>query len=106
MAYFEKPAAELDLQQAAVLASVIDNPSLFDPPTARTRRGAARSATATSSTGMAETGDITEEEAARRQKRLPKFPEQDPPRARTAVEGPRADDGQERARDPHQLSDR
>ena len=46
-AYFDVDAEELTTPQAAVLASVINNPSLFDPGATRTTSRGCWSATAT-----------------------------------------------------------
>lgn len=75
-AYFQKPAAELDLKEAAVLASVINNPTRFDPANGKDSKKALRERYRYVLGGMADTGDITAEEAEQASKRLPKFPEQ------------------------------
>ncbi len=72
-AYFKVDAKKLTVPQAAVLASVINNPTAFDPDEKQNRArlldryryviGA-----------MAETGDITSTQAAKYAKALPKFP--------------------------------
>ncbi|GAA1832754.1 transglycosylase domain-containing protein [Microlunatus capsulatus] len=72
--FFDEDAKKLSVPQAAVLASVINNPSAFDPddednlPRLRDRyRYVLQS--------MADTGAITQAEADKHAKKLPKFPE-------------------------------
>jgi len=72
-AYFDVDAKKLTVPQAAVLASVINNPTAFDPDDKDNRpRLLDRYRYVISS--MAETGDITAEQAAKYSKALPKFP--------------------------------
>jgi membrane peptidoglycan carboxypeptidase len=74
-AYFDVDAEDLTTQQAAVLISVINNPSLFDPGVdeANIPRLTERYTYVLNS--MAETGAITPAEAAEYAATLPKFPE-------------------------------
>ena len=72
-AYFKVDAKKLSVPQAAVLASVINNPTAFDPDDKDNRpRLLDRYRYVIGS--MAETGDITAAEAAKYSKALPKFP--------------------------------
>ncbi|MFD1079816.1 transglycosylase domain-containing protein, partial [Longispora fulva] len=72
-AYFKVDAKKLTVPQAAVLASVINNPTAFDPDEKANRtRLLDRYRYVIGS--MAETGDITAEQAAKYAKGLPKFP--------------------------------
>ena len=73
-AYFQKPAAELNLKQSAVLASVINNPTRFDPANGKDSRLALRERYAYVLDGMALADEISADEAAQASKRLPKFP--------------------------------
>ena len=75
LAYFEKPAAELSLKESAALASIINNPSRFDPENGKEAKLALRERYAYVLDGMAEADYITAEEAAEAARRLPKFPE-------------------------------
>ncbi|MGI3784282.1 MAG: transglycosylase domain-containing protein, partial [Janthinobacterium lividum] len=72
-AYFKVDAKKLSVPQAAVLASVINNPTAFDPDEKDNRpRLLDRYRYVLGS--MAETGDITVEQAAKYSKALPTFP--------------------------------
>src|SRR3954451_3215605 len=72
-AYFKVDAKKLSVPQAAVLASVINNPTAFDPDEKANRpRLLDRYRYVLGS--MAETGDITGAQAAKYSKSLPKFP--------------------------------
>jgi membrane peptidoglycan carboxypeptidase len=72
-AYFKVDAKKLTVPQAAVLASVINNPTSFDPDEKDNRpRLLDRYRYVIGS--MAETGDITAAQAAKYSKALPKFP--------------------------------
>ncbi len=72
-AYFKVDAKKLSVPQAAVLASVINNPTAFDPDEKDNRpRLLDRYRYVIGS--MAETGDITAAQAAKYSKSLPKFP--------------------------------
>jgi membrane peptidoglycan carboxypeptidase len=74
-AFFGKEASELSLQEAAVLASVINNPTRFDPDNGKDSRKALRERYRYVLGGMAETGDITADEAEEASRKLPKFAE-------------------------------
>ncbi|MEV7397944.1 transglycosylase domain-containing protein [Aeromicrobium sp. NPDC092404] len=70
--YFDKPASELNYAQSAMLATIINSPSFYDPYAegAEERIGPRFRYVLN---GMAKDGAITEEEAARFSDRLPKF---------------------------------
>ncbi len=72
-AYFDVDARKLSVPQAAVLASVINNPTAFDPDV-KDNRARLLDRYRYVITSMAETGDITAEQAAKYGKGLPKFP--------------------------------
>ncbi|MGB0102310.1 MAG: transglycosylase domain-containing protein [Nocardioides sp.] len=74
-AYFEKDAADLTLRESAVLASVINNPSGFDPDNGKDARKRLKERYDYVLDGMAEAGNITAEQAEKASRRLPKFPE-------------------------------
>jgi membrane peptidoglycan carboxypeptidase len=73
--YFDIDAKDLSVPQAAVLASVVNNPSMFDPSLddSNTERLMGRYQYVIQS--MAETGAITPAEAAKYSAKLPKFPD-------------------------------
>ncbi len=73
-AYFDKPAKELDLREAAVLASVLNDPNDLDPADGKDARRALKGRFQYVLDSMAKVGDITESEAAQARKRLPAFP--------------------------------
>ena len=75
-AWFDKNAKHLSIRECAVLASVINNPSQFDPANGKTNREALKERFDYVLDGMAEMDRITAEEAAEAQKSLPKFPVQ------------------------------
>ena len=96
-AYFDKPAADLSLKESAALASIINNPTHFDPANGKDAKIALRERYRYVLDGMAKADKITADEAEQAAKRLPKFePETGREHVRRA-EGPRADDGQVRA---------
>ena len=72
-AYFDVDAAKLTVPQSAFLASVINNPSLFDPDD-RTNLPRLLDRYRYVLQGMKETGNITAAQEARYAKALPKFP--------------------------------
>ena len=76
-AYFDKNAGDLDLKESAALASIINNPSRFDPANGRDAKLALRERYAYVLEGMAATDDISSDEAAQAERRLPKFPKQE-----------------------------
>lgn len=74
-AYFDIPAKELDLRQSAVLASVLNNPSEFDPANGHEARQRLKARYEYVLDGMVDTGDITQAQADQAARRLPAFPE-------------------------------
>ena len=74
-AYFDKDAADLSLKESAVLASVLNNPTHFDPANGKQSRQDLHERYDYVLSGMASAGNITAEEADRASKHLPKFPE-------------------------------
>lgn len=74
-AYFNVDAKDLTTQQAAVLVSVINNPSLFDPGVSDDNIPRLQERYSYVLNSMAETGDLTPAEAAEYAAELPKFPE-------------------------------
>jgi len=75
-AWFDKNAKHLTLKECAVLASVINNPSQFDPENGKDNREALRERVIYVLDGMASHGDITADEAEKAERNLPKFPHQ------------------------------
>jgi membrane peptidoglycan carboxypeptidase len=73
-AYFDKDAKDLTLKESAVLASVLNNPSHFDPENGRDSRKDLKERYAYVLNGMADAGTITAEEAEKAAKKLPAFP--------------------------------
>ena len=73
-AYFAKDAKDLTLRESAVLATVLNNPSRFDPANGPDAREALKQRYEYVLNGMADAGNITAEEAEKAQRRLPKFP--------------------------------
>ena len=73
-AFFDKDAEELSLKESAVLASVLNNPSAFDPANGKDARSALKVRYDYVLEGMADAGNITADEAARAERSLPKFP--------------------------------
>jgi membrane peptidoglycan carboxypeptidase len=75
LTFFGKPAADLTLRESAVLASVINNPSQFDPANGKDNRRALRERYDYTLSGMAEMGAVSDAESEKARKRLPAFPE-------------------------------
>lgn len=73
-AFFDKPASKLDLQECAVLSSVINNPYRFDPANGPESEAALLQRYRYVLNGMAEVGAITDAEAAEAAATLPEFP--------------------------------
>jgi len=73
-AYFNEPASALNLRQAAVLASILNNPYGLDPANGKDAVAALTQRYDYVLSGMAQMGDITQAEATKAQKRLPVFP--------------------------------
>ena len=74
-AFFDIEAKKLSLRQAAVLATVLNNPSNFDPANGKENKKALKSRYQYVLEGMAESGSITQKKADKAAKRLPTFPE-------------------------------
>jgi len=75
-AYFDEPASKLNLRQSAVIASVLNNPTEFDPANGPTHKDALKSRYAYVLSGMAKAGNVTPEQATKAAGHLPKFPTQ------------------------------
>jgi membrane peptidoglycan carboxypeptidase len=73
-AFFGVDAKDLDLKQSAVLASVLNNPSQFDPANGRSHKHALHARYDYVLNGMASMGTISQAKAQKAEKRLPKFP--------------------------------
>jgi membrane peptidoglycan carboxypeptidase len=73
-AYFDKDAKKLSLRESAVLATVLNNPSRFDPANGKDARAALKERYDYVLDGMADADNITAEEAEKAERRLPKFP--------------------------------
>ncbi|WP_239460056.1 transglycosylase domain-containing protein [Nocardioides daejeonensis] len=73
-AYFGVPAKKLNLRQSAVLASVINNPTLFDPANGKANKNALRSRFQWILGNMGKNGDVSAAQAEKAAKRLPPFP--------------------------------
>ncbi len=76
-AYFGVPAKQLNLRQAAVLASVLNNPSRFDPANGDAARSSLEVRYGYVVGAMADMGVITAEKAEKAGRKLPKFPQMD-----------------------------
>ena len=77
LAYFQKDAKDLTLRESAVLASVINNPTRFDPANGRAAKRDLRERYRYVLNGMAEVEAITTDEAEEAARRLPAFPEEE-----------------------------
>jgi membrane peptidoglycan carboxypeptidase len=76
-AYFDKPAKDLTLQESAVLASVLNNPSRYDPANGQEARGDLQARYEYVLDSMASLEMITSSERDQAVQRLPKFPKQE-----------------------------
>ncbi len=76
-AYFDKPAKQLDLQESAVLASVLNNPSSLDPANGKDAKLELKERYRYVLDGMAEMGSVSADEADKAAKHLPDFPKQE-----------------------------
>ena len=74
-AYFDVDAEDLDLQQSAVLATVLNNPSGYDPANGKRARADLRERYRYVLDGMADTGQISAAQADESARRLPPFPD-------------------------------
>ena len=72
-AYFDKDASDLSLQECATLASIINNPSQYNPDSGKDAKKALRERYRYVLDGMASVGKITEDEAKKAGRKLPKF---------------------------------
>jgi membrane peptidoglycan carboxypeptidase len=73
-AYFGVDAANLSLKQSAVLASVLNNPSQFDPANGKRQKEALLARYRYVLQGMASMGKVPAAKATRDEKHLPHFP--------------------------------
>ena len=73
-AFFGVNAKDLDLQQSAVLASVLNDPSAYDPANGKQSKQALLARYRYVLSGMAKIGSITSARAARAERHLPVFP--------------------------------
>ncbi len=76
-AYFDKPAKDLDLRESAVLASVLNNPTRFDPANGEEARGNLQARYEYVLDSMADLDMISASERDEAEQRLPKFPRQE-----------------------------
>ncbi len=74
-AYFDVEAKDLTLRQSAVLATVLNNPTTYDPANGKEARADLRERYEYVLSSMADTGAISAENADKAAKRLPPFPE-------------------------------
>jgi membrane peptidoglycan carboxypeptidase len=73
-AYFDVDAKDLSLKQAAVLASVINNPTMFDPANGKENKQALKERYRYVLGGMADQGTAPTAQADRAARKLPVFP--------------------------------
>jgi membrane peptidoglycan carboxypeptidase len=73
-AFFDVEAKNLDLRQSAVLATVLNNPSKYDPANGKQARQDLKARYDYVLSSMADTGAISAGQADRAQRRLPAFP--------------------------------
>ncbi len=73
-AYFGKDAKALSLRECAVIASVLNNPSAFDPANGKAEKKALLARYRYVLEGMASMNTISEEKAQQAERRLPTFP--------------------------------
>jgi len=74
-AYFDKDAKDLSLKECAVLASVLNNPTLFDPANGKDAKENLKERYGYVLGSMAHMGNISAEQADRAEGHLPVFPE-------------------------------
>jgi membrane peptidoglycan carboxypeptidase len=74
-AYFDKDAKDLTLGESAVLASVLNNPTHFDPANGKSAKRALKERYRYVLDGMVEADSSYADAAAKATKHLPKFPE-------------------------------
>src|SRR6476661_9649335 len=73
-AYFNKDAKDLSLKECAVLASVLNNPTIFDPANGKDAKQALKERYAYVLGGMASMGNVTADQADTAERHLPPFP--------------------------------
>jgi membrane peptidoglycan carboxypeptidase len=73
-AYFGVDADQLSLRQSAVLASVLNNPSQFDPANGKSNKAALLARYRYVLAGMASMNNVPDAQATRAAKHLPRFP--------------------------------
>ncbi len=73
-AYFGKDAKALTLRECAVIASVLNNPSAFDPANGKDQKHALLARYRYVLEGMASMNSISEEKAQKAERHLPSFP--------------------------------
>jgi len=73
-AYFKKPATDLTLREAAVLASILNDPSGLDPANGKDAKAALKERYHYVLSSMADAGYISAAKADKAAKRLPVFP--------------------------------
>jgi membrane peptidoglycan carboxypeptidase len=73
-AYFGVDATDLSLKQSAVLASVLNNPSAFDPANGKQQKRALLARYRYVLSGMASMGTIPQQRATQAERHLPRFP--------------------------------
>jgi membrane peptidoglycan carboxypeptidase len=73
-AYFGVDASQLSLEQSAVLASVLNNPSQYDPANGKTNKEALLGRYRYVLDGMASMGTLPQAKAVKAERHLPKFP--------------------------------
>src|SRR5262245_46547440 len=74
-AYFGKDAQDLSLEESATLASIINNPSQYNPDAGKESKKALRERYRYVLSGMATAGNITAQEEKKAGRKLPKFSE-------------------------------
>ncbi len=74
-AYFNKPAKKLNLRESAVLASVLNNPSGFDPANGKDAKANLKERYDYVLSSMAKLDMVGQDEADQAMRKLPKFPE-------------------------------
>jgi membrane peptidoglycan carboxypeptidase len=73
-AFFDKEAKQLDLRESAVLATVLNNPTKYDPANGKQARQDLKARYDYVLSSMADTGAISAGQADRAQRKLPTFP--------------------------------
>ncbi len=74
-AYFDVEAKDLDLRQSAVLATVLNNPSGYDPANGKRAKADLKERYGYVLSGMADMGAVSASEAEKAERKLPEFPE-------------------------------